>query len=143
MTTRTTAELRIPTVAVPVRLQVVHKPIGQAELFVVDARRTRGQLLDAIATMLDGPLEFVPVRDTGTVRLVPKDAIVWVAIRQRDSEARARADASDDFWSAEPSEVLTLYDRYHRVEIELVGGTISGTLLESSPADRPRVIDYL
>jgi hypothetical protein len=139
MTTRTTAELRIPTVAVPARVQVVHKPIGEAELFVADARRSRGQLLDAVATMLDGPLEFVPLRQAGGVRLVPKDAIVWVAIRRRDPEALASA----DFSLEEPSEVLTLYDRYHEVEIELAGLTLAGMLLESSPADRPRVIDYL
>ena len=40
--------------------------------------------------------------------------------------------------------MVTLYDRQHRVEIELVAGTrLLGTLLDSSPADRPRVIDHL
>ena len=51
-----------------------------------------------------------------------------------------RADGSDDL----PSDVITLYDRQFRVEIQLVGGQrLAGSLFDSSPADRPRVIDHL
>ena len=39
---------------------------------------------------------------------------------------------------------MTLYDRQHRVQVALIEGeALTGMLLDSSPADRPRVIDHL
>jgi hypothetical protein len=139
------AELRIPTIAIPVRIAIVcDRPEGlaieQAELFVADApRRGRSQMLDDLAELLDAPLTFVPVRIGGTVRLVAKSSILCVAIRRRDPDALPSTEFPD-----EPSEVLMLYDRQHRVEIELLHGSkLEGLLLDSSPADRPRAIDHL
>ncbi len=43
-----------------------------------------------------------------------------------------------------PADIVTLHDRQHHVEIELADTTrLTGTLLDSSPADRTRVIDHL
>ena len=71
------------------------------------------------------------------VRLLAKHAVAWVAVHRHDDEAEA------DFADI-PSEVMTLYDRQHRVEVALVdGGKLVGMLLDSSPADRPRVADHL
>jgi hypothetical protein len=129
------AELRLPTVAVAVRIVVGARPPADAELFVSGAPRAdRGQLVDDVSDMLDGADEFVPVRcGDGGVRLVGKHAIAWVAIRHRDPGAAPE----------EPSEVFELYDRRHRVELAFASGTVRGFVLDSSPADRPRVIDHL
>ena len=60
----------------------------------------------------------------------------------RPAVGRRFADFSPD--SIEPSEELTLYDCEHRVEIELTKATkLIGTLLDSAPVDRTRVIDHL
>jgi hypothetical protein len=139
------AELRLPTIAVPVRLAIVGQSVTFAELFVADVpRRGRSHLLDDIAALLDSiQLSFVPVRGPNGVRLYSKDAIAWVAVRRRVTTDRP----STDFSTEEPSEVFQLYDRQHRVEVELSLTTeprkMSGILLDSSAADRPRVVDHL
>jgi len=123
-----------------VRLAIVGHDIAEAELFVADVtRRGRGELIDDIADALDDATVFVPVRVGGAVRLFAKQAIAWIAIARRDPGARPSTDFPE-----EPSEVITLYDRQHRVELELVHGPrVHGTLLDNSPTDRPRVIDHL
>jgi hypothetical protein len=132
-------ELRLPTVAVPVKLTLVSRRVLEAELFVVDAARTnRSQLLDDLAAMLDEPASFVPVRSGGGVRLYAKHAISWIDVPSPDD-----GDADKDFVDI-PSEVITLYDRQHRVEVELATGErLAGTFFDSSPSDRPRVVDHL
>jgi hypothetical protein len=138
-------ELRLPTTAVPVRVAIVGQGIAQAELFVADIpRHGRSQLLEDVATLLDSnKLGFIPVRSAGVVRLFTKDALAWVAVRRRDPDEKP----STDFATEEPSEVFTLYDRQHRVEVELAApcepSRLTGLLLDSSPADRPRVADHL
>jgi hypothetical protein len=134
-------ELRLPTVAVPVRLALVGRDVAPAELCVADEPRPgRSALIDAVAELLDSATSFVPVRAHTRVRLLGKHAVAWIAVARRDPEAKP----STEFQTEEPSEVFTLYDRQHRVEIELVAGTrLLGTLLDSSPSDRPRVVDYL
>ena len=123
-------ELRVPTVAVPIRLAVRGQgglAASDGELFVADLPRTgRAQLLDDVAAALDDSASFVPVRTAGSVRLYGKDALAWLAVpRGEDGE-------------------LELYDRTHEVVIELVsGGSLAGLLFDSSPSDRPRVFDYL
>jgi hypothetical protein len=134
-------ELRLPTVVVAVRIVVSGKSAVDAELFAAAApRHGRGELIDDVAEMLDGDDPFVPVRIGGNVRLVGKAAIAWVAIRRRDPDALPSREFPE-----EPSEVILLYDRRHRVEIALPSPTepLRGFLLDSSPADRPRVIDHL
>jgi hypothetical protein len=132
------AELRLPTVAVAVKLVVVGHAAVTAELFVADvARRSRSQLLDDVATLLDQDASFLPVRGENGVRLLAKRSIAWLAI-QRVEESES------DFTDEEPSEVITLYDRRHSVIVQLVTGeALTGTVFDSSPADRPRVIDHL
>jgi len=129
----------MPTKVVPARLALVGADPFAAELFVADVRRRgRSHLLDDIAAQLGGEATFVPVRWSNQFRLLTKHAIVWVSIRRRDPDAMPSREFDE-----EPSE-LTLYDREHRVEIELAGGrTLLGTLLDSSPADRPRLADHL
>jgi hypothetical protein len=132
-------ELRLPTVAVPVRLALVGREAVAAELFVADGVRPgRSKLHDDIAEILDEPASFVPVRSGERVRLYSKASIAWVCVVRHD----------DDGGEAEfvdiPSEVITHYDRQHHVVVELAGGgTLTGSLFDSSPSDRPRVIDHL
>jgi hypothetical protein len=129
----------MPTKVVPARFALVGADPIAAELFVADVRRRgRNHLLDDIAALLGGEATFVPVRWSNQVRLLAKHAIVWVAIRRRDPDEMPSRDFDN-----EPSE-LTLYDREYRVEIELAGGRkLHGTIFDSSPADRPRVMDHL
>jgi hypothetical protein len=137
------AELRLPTLAVPVRLAVVGGEAAPAELHVADVPRVgRSQLLDDLGALLDDEPAFVPVRIAGHIRLIGKHAIGWIAVKRRD-ETRP-IPVGVEMWPDEPSEVTTLYDRMHHVELALVGGTkIIGQLLDSLPADRPRTIDHL
>lgn len=123
------AELRLPTVVVPVRLCLIGQAPRDAELFVADvAPRGKAQLLDALAEQLDASAAFVPARVGGAVRLLGARAIAWIAV--------GRAEELPD--------ELALYDRQHRVSIELLHGpALEGLLLDNSPADRPRVIDHL
>ncbi len=133
------AELRLPTIAVPVKLALVGGAAVDAEVFVADSvRGGRGQLLDELAAMLDGDAAFVPVRQNDTVRLLAKRAVAWTSVSRRADVSEV--DSDDDA----PSDVYTLYDRRYPVEIELVGGQrFAGSLFDSSPADRPRVVDHL
>ena len=131
------AELKLPTTTVAVRLAMQGGAAATpVELFVLEtSTRTRAQLLDDVADMLGRDEAFVPVRTASRVRLLGKHAIAWVAIRLEDDE-QLQLD--------ETLEEHSLYDRQHRVELELVHGTkLIGTMLDSSPADRPRVIDHL
>lgn len=134
-------ELRLPTIAVPVRLAMVGAEPALAELFVVDMPRPgRAKLIDDLAALLDEPAGWIPARRGAEIRLVGKHAIAWIAVSRRDPEL----DPARDFSSEEPSEVTTLYDQQFPVEIELATGTrMRGTLLDSAPADRSRVIDHL
>ena len=134
-------ELRLPTTAVPVTLRLVPGQRVEAELFVADATRTgHSQLLDDVAAMLDGPTAFVPLRVQRDVQLYAKPAILYVSIARHADEP----DESNEFVDV-PSEVITLYDRQHHVTVELAGGdgALTGMLFDSSPSDRPRVIDHL
>lgn len=134
-------ELRLPTIAVPVRIAMVGGTAGtHAELFVADVPRPgRGKLIDDAAALLDEPAAWLPVREGATVRLVNKVAIAWIALARRAPDR----DPARDF-TEEPSEVTMLYDQQFPVEIELANGArLRGTLLDSAPADRSRVIDHL
>jgi hypothetical protein len=133
-------ELRLPTKVIPVRLALVGGMPAAAEMFVADlARRGRGHLLDDLAAQLGAEPSFIPVRWSNRVRLLGKHAIAWIAVHHGDPD-----DPSPSESSVERTEELTLYDREHRVEIELVHGTkLIGTLLDSSPVDRTRVMDHL
>lgn len=120
-------ELRVPTVTVKARLAVRGQGAIPAELFVPDVPRSESvQLLDDVAALLEASASFLPVKTGGGVRLYGKHAVMWLAIE--------RADDGE----------LELFDRHHLVTIELVnGGSLAGLLFDSSPSDRPRVIDYL
>jgi hypothetical protein len=133
------SELRLPTKPVAIRLALVGSQPVAAEMFVADVRRRgRTHLFDDLATQLGAEAAFMPVRWDGQVRLLSKHAVVWIAVRRNDPDH----DPSTDFGD-EPSE-LTLYDREHRVEVALAGGAaLLGAMLDSSPADRPRVMDHL
>jgi hypothetical protein len=133
------SELRTPTKVVAARLALVGAPPIPVEMFVADVhRRGRSQLLDDVSAQLCSESTFLPVRWSNRVRMLGKHAIAWIAVRRHATDEIPSLDFSD-----EPSE-LTLYDREHRVEIELARGTkLIGTMLDSSPADHPRVIDHL
>lgn len=126
--------------AVDVRLALVSANARAAELFVADVpRKGHSELLDAIAELLDADASFIPVRSDGNVRLLGKHAIAWIAV-----DRTAASDDGDDDFAEIPSEVITLYERQHRVAVELVaGGLLEGSLFDSSPSDRPRVADHL
>jgi len=123
-----------------VRLVVLGAAPADAEMFVADVPgRDHGQLLDDLAAQLGATAGFVPVRWADQVRLLGKHTISWVAVHRSDPDEAPAADAAD-----EPPEELTLYDRQHLVEVELMHTSkLVGTLLDSFPADHPRVIDHL
>jgi len=71
---------------IAVRLAIVGTSPSAVEMFVPDVpRRGRGQLLDDLATQLDGEARFVPVRTTSRVRLVAKHAIAWISVERRET----------------------------------------------------------
>ena len=133
------SELRLPTKVVAVRLALVGGMPIAAEMFVAEvAGRPRGPLLDDLAAVLDAEANFIPVRWSNRVRLLGKPAIAWIAVRRGEPDDPMKAGVVED------AEELTLFDQEHRVEIELVHGTkLIGTLLDSAPVDRTRVIDHL
>jgi hypothetical protein len=137
------SELRLPTKVVAVRLALVGGMPSAAEVFIADVARRgrgRGHLLDDLAAQLGAEASFMPVRWSNRVRLLGKHAIAWIAVPRGDLDDSPSIDSSAEL----SEEELTLYDREHRVEIELVHGTkLIGTLLDSSPMDRTRVIDHL
>jgi hypothetical protein len=137
---RKPSELRMPMTTVPVRLALAGHDPGSAELFLNQAvaKKSRTAVLDAVGQLVDEPSAFLPVKGArDTVRLLAKHAIAWIAIN------REQPSADGDF-DNEPSEVVTLYDRQHHVLVELMSGKIlDGTLFDSAPSDRPRVIDHL
>ena len=120
------AELRLPTISVPVRLALVGQAPMAVEVFVADvARVARSQLLDDVAAMIDQEEAFLPVRGGDGVRLFAKQAIAWIAVRKE-----AEHEVDDELEMAE--EVVTLYDRHHRVEVQLLSGSsLIGMLFDS------------
>ena len=142
---------------VPVAVEIAGVGVAPSpcEVFVPDVQRSgRHALANDLATLLESEPPFLPVRLGAAVTLIGKHAIHWLALAMRladdDAAARpvARAEAADgvpdEVTRPEPSEVLHLYDSKHDVEVTLVdGSTLVGAILHSSPADRPRVMDYL
>lgn len=130
----------MPTTTVPVRLALVGHDPGGAELFLNQAvaRKSRTAVVEAVGELVDEDSAFLPVRGVrDSVRLLAKRAIAWIAVNREQP-------SSDGDFDNLPSEVVTLYDRQHHVLVELTTGKIlSGTLFDSAPADRPRVIDHL
>lgn len=134
------AELRLPTVAVPVRAALVGRSeLLAAQVFVADVvRGGRTQLIDDVVGLFEGEGAFVPMRVDSGVKLFGKDAIAYVAVRRR---APAVVGGPED---EETSEVFTLFDHQHRVEMELVSGIrLEGSLMDSSPSNRSRAVDHL
>lgn len=124
------AELRLPKVAVAVELARAGRARERAELFVVE--RTGVPLAVSVAELLEQDVQFLPVVEpdvegAGRVALVGKRAILWVAVALPPT-----------------GDVLELFDHEHDLKVELAGGeAIAGRVLYSSPADRPRLIDHL
>src|SRR5207237_7686490 len=72
-------------------------------------------------------------------RLLAKHSLAWISVQPQAAELAVELEFDDL-----PSEVVQLYDREHRVELELVtGAPLRGAMFDSAPADRPRVIDHL
>jgi hypothetical protein len=149
---RSTAELRVPTVPVAVEISGIGVAPSPCEVFVPDVQRAgRNALADDLAALLESDPPFLPVRIGPTVSLFGKHAIHWLALAMRiageepDAPKPAAADGVPaEVTQPEPSDVLTLFDSKHDVEVTLVdGSTLSGAILHTSPADRPRVADYL
>jgi hypothetical protein len=133
-----TSELKVPTVAVAVRVALAGGESAPVEMFVPDvAGRGHARLLDNLASQLAAEAGFLPVRAAGRVRLLGKHAIAWVSIG-RYGDAAAPAEP------AEIPEELTLFDHQHFVEVELLqGGKLIGTLLDSAPVEHARLGDHL
>src|SRR5262245_59178871 len=119
------ATLRLPTVAVPVRLALVGRDPISVEIFVPDhGRLDRNDLLDDVAALVDMDAHFLPVRGGDEVHLYGKHAIAWLAAKLEDG--------------------VSLYEDSHRVAVLLASGTtVTGMLFDSAPADRTRVVDHL
>jgi len=133
-------EVKRPIVAVPVRLALVGRDVIDVEIFVADRmRQAKGEVLDDIAALLGEPATFLPVKQGERVRLLAKHSVAWVSVKPEAAELAVELEFDDL-----PSEVVTLYDREHRVEVELtIGGSLRGALFDSAPADRPRLVDHL
>lgn len=133
-------ELKRPIVAVPVRLALVGHDAVEAEIFVADVpRQGKTQVLDDIAEMLAENTSFLPVRFASGVRLLAKHALAWISVQPEAAELAIELEFED-----QPSEVVTLYDREHHVEVQLLSGnSLRGAMFDSAPADRPRVVDHL
>lgn len=135
-----TSELKLPTVAVAVRLAVVGGTPIDVELFVADLpRQGRGALLDDLAALVASADEFLPVRSDHRVQLFGKHAVAWISVTRWDPAERPPRELASD-----SPDGLTLYDHQHKVRVELVSGAaLTGTLLDSDSADRSRAIDHL
>jgi hypothetical protein len=133
----TASQLRLPTIAVPIRVAVVGKrELVAAEVFIVDTPRSgRTAMIDDIVALFEGDGSFVPLRCDSVVRLFGKDALACIGVKRRYE------DIPD---VEEVSEVFTLYDHQHKVEVELIGGMkLEGMLMDSSPSHRSRAVDHL
>jgi len=120
-------ELKLPTVAVPVKVALAGRPAVEAEIFVTDVPANRHALLEAVVTLLDEEAAFLPVRVAGAIELYAKHAVAWLSV--------ARAPELEE---------VALYDREHRVEIALAAGEpLRGSVFDSSPAARRRLADHL
>ena len=132
------SQLRLPTISVPIRVAVVGKrELVNAEVFIIDTPRSgRTALIDDIVALFEADGTFIPMRCETGVRIYGKDALACVAVRRRPETI------PDD--EEEHSEVFTLYDHQHRVEVELIGGMkLEGMLMDSSPSNRSRAVDHL
>lgn len=136
-----TAELKVPTMAVGVRLALGAAAPAAVEVFLPDiAGRSHHQMLDDLATQLAGEARFVPVRMASQVRLVGKHAITWIAVTRYGAGEAPPAGAHH----ADIPEELTLFDHQHFVEVELLqGGKLVGTLLDSESIEHSRLGDHL
>jgi hypothetical protein len=126
------AELRLPMVAIAVELARAGRAPERVELFINDAPRSRAAIAAEIAELLERDAQFMPVQEPDApggarVALVGKRAIRWVSVP-------LGGDPDDE----------ALYDHDHDVSLELDDGeALGGHVLYSSPADRPRLADYL
>ena len=133
----TASQLRLPTISVPIRVAIVGKrELLSAEVFIVDTPRSgRTAMIDDIVALFEGDGSFIPLRCETGVRLYGKDSLACIGVKRRP-------EAIPDV--EEPSEVFTLYDHQHKVEVELIGGMrLEGMLMDSSPSNRSRAVDYL
>jgi hypothetical protein len=145
------SELRVPTRAVLVELALVGQPPAAAELFLGGTPPTsRSQLAAEVAAILEDGTGFLPVATSGVVSLCNKATVVWVALRGGSAASGTVGGGGgsegvpEPVESAEPSEVVTLYDHRHEVRVELAGGgAIDGHVLYTSPEGRNRVVDFL
>ena len=122
----------------PVRVALVGRPeLLSAHVFVADVTRSgRSHLIDDVVALFEGDGMFVPLRCESGVSLYGKDALAYVAVHRRQQEPALDSD--------EASEVFTLFDHQHRVEMELVSGVrLEGSLMDSSPSNRSRAVDHL
>ena len=141
-------DLRLPTHSVTVDLLRAGGDRERVELFVPEVTaRGRTALVAEVATLLEQPSPFLPVREYARgrrVALVGKHAIVWVSIPLGTAGTGPSGDAVPDEVGFEPSEVFSLYDQRHDVTVEMIDAEpLAGHVLYSSPADRPRLVDHL
>jgi hypothetical protein len=140
------AALRLPTVATRVATVGSRSAATAADVFIADLpHQGRTAVALAVAALLDGDAAFVPARDpSGAIIIIGKSALAGVAVALHEPGRLENPDPRDEFDWDEPSEVRTLYDQRHDLEIELDRGpTLVGQLLYSSAAERPRVVDHL
>ena len=133
-------ELRLPTVAVPVKLALVGHEAAAAELFVADAVRPgRSQLHNDIASDARRAREL-----SAGARRFERSAVregvdcvgLHGASARKPSAARPSSSTSHPKWSRSTIGGTMSSSSW------IGGGSLVGTLFDSSPSDRPRVIDH-
>nr|HEX4314588.1 hypothetical protein [Kofleriaceae bacterium] len=132
-------QLRLPTISVALRVAVVgNTKLLATEVFLPDTPRSgRTALIDDVVSLFEGDGDFVPMRcEDGVVKLFGKGSLACVAMLRRVDRPQPA--------EVESSEVFTLYEHEHKVEVELLGGMkLEGMLMDSSPSSRSRAVDHL
>lgn len=127
--------LRVPKAKVVVELAFAGREPRTVEVFVAEHQAHAYRRQDVL-DLLEHEHPFLPARDRDANEwvLFNKDTLLWVALPLFTGHS---ADTEDD-------EDEELYEQRKDVRIDLVGGgTLSGELLYSAPAEHSRAVDLL
>ncbi|HWM88331.1 MAG TPA: hypothetical protein VNO33_20895 [Kofleriaceae bacterium] len=128
-------DLKVPFRRAAVELCLGGQAARRVELFLaenVDKVWPRQAVLD----LLEGDRRFLPCRDIelGTLTLINRDHIMWLAIAPHDLRDIG----------AESAELGPLFDQRYPVTLQLAGGIkLDGAILYSAPVEHARLADHM